>query len=91
MESRFAEQLMEYLTARRMISLKNLAEQFDSTVAGIVPAVKQLESEKRIRVAMSRCSTDCSSCSSCGPEGSKSATLTDTSIIISLERAEEFD
>ena len=66
MEAIPADKIMEYLTARRMVSLKNLADKFSVEVDEISPMVQALESDGRVRVAMSRCSSDCSSCSSCG-------------------------
>ena len=90
MDTDLAEKIMEYLTSRRMVSLKNLAEHFNYQVEDISPIVMQLETDQRIRVAMSRCSSDCSSCSSCGDSGnSEMSVLTETSIIISLERIAE--
>ena len=90
METDFADNIMEYLTARRMVSLKNLAEHFNCEVDEIIPIIIQLEIDQRVRAAMSRCSSDCSSCSSCGDSGSSEmSVLTETSIIISLERSVE--
>ena len=89
METEFADKMMEYLTARRMVSLKNLADKFSVAVEDIILLVIELEASERVRVAMSRCSSDCSSCSSCGEEEvgtPKTTTLSETSIIISLER-----
>ncbi len=86
MEKTIEEELLSYLTPRRMMSLKNLADQFDRTVEEITPVILQLELENKVRAAMSRCSSDCSSCSSCGPEDGKTAELSETTIIISLEK-----
>ncbi|MHC4553089.1 MAG: FeoC-like transcriptional regulator [Planctomycetota bacterium] len=81
-------ELMDYLTARRMSSLGNLALHFDVTAEEIIPIVQQLQKQKRLRPSTSRCQSGCDSCSGCESESAIPA-LTERTILISLERKEQ--
>ena len=87
------DQIMKVLTARRMMSVGNLALHFEMEPEAMLPRLNQLEAAGRIRYAMSRCSGSCSTCSTCSSEeGENCAPPVDvTAIVISLERPPSAD
>ena len=87
------DQIMEVLTARRMMSVGNLALQFGMEPEALQPRLDQLEAGGRIRYALSRSSGSCSSCTSCPSGEGKDGTcepppVDPAAIVISLERRE---
>lgn len=88
MDEQFANATMTYLTGRRMSSLGNLATHFGRSVEEFTPVVRMLESQNRLRLASSRCQSDCADCYSCGTDA-RSTALSEKTILISLEQMEE--
>jgi len=84
------EQIMEVLTARRLMTVGNLARHFETEPEALQPRLDLLEAGGRIRYALSRCKGSCSTCSSC-PSGEgddpsiEPPPVDPTAIVISLE------
>lgn len=81
-------QLMDYLTSRRMSSLGNLANHFACDVEELLPIVGKLQSEQRLRLSNSRCHSGCDSCAGCDSETTMPV-ATEKTIVISLERKDQ--
>lgn len=83
------DKIMEVLTARRLMSLENLALSLEMEPEQLHPKLQQLDADGRIRYAQSKCSGSCSTCStSCGSEDVKDEVKMDidpTTIVISME------
>lgn len=88
MDKSTIEAVMDYLTQRRMSSVGNVAMRFRCSVSKLLPVVKMLEAGQRLRLAIPRCGGACSSCDDCKPEP-RDQILTESTILISLERKEE--
>lgn len=80
--------VMAYLTERRMSSLGNLASHFDNSVEALIPLIRTLESDNRLRLSAARCQGSCGDCDSCDSIITM-LPLSETTIIISLEKAED--
>lgn len=80
--------VMNYLTERRMLSLGNMAMRLNCSVSKLIPVVKSLALNNRLRLAIPRCGGTCSRCDGCEPEPSDQV-LTESTILISLEKKEE--
>ena len=82
--------IMEELTARRMMSVGNLAQLMEMEPEELQPRLDQLEAGGRIRYAISNCSGSCSTCSSCSDGACDDApaqpAVNPAAIVISLER-----
>lgn len=81
----FDENLVVYLTSRRMSSLGNLAKHFGYSYEELVPVIQQLVSKGRLRLSSSRCGSDCDSCHDCQSNADGSV-MTEQTIAISLKR-----
>lgn len=84
------DQIMEVLTPRRMMTVGNLALQFEVEPEELHPQLKLLDAEGRLRYAQSKCDGVCSSCSTCSTTSGSTTTADEsgvdpTAIIISLE------
>ncbi|MDF7823007.1 FeoC-like transcriptional regulator [Pontiellaceae bacterium B12227] len=85
------DQIMEVLTPRRMMTVGNLALQFEMEPAELHPRLEQLDAEGRIRYALSKCDGVCSTCSTCSTTssgimaGNDESGVDPTAIVISLE------
>ncbi|MDF7798735.1 FeoC-like transcriptional regulator [Pontiellaceae bacterium B1224] len=84
------DQIMEVLTPRRMMTVGNLALQFEMEPEELHPQLKQLDSDGRIRYALSKCNGACSTCSTCTTSASgeiieEEPKVDPTAIVISLE------
>lgn len=91
------DQIMEVLTPRRMMTVGNLALQFEMEPEELHPRLKQLDAAGRVRYALSKCNGACSTCSTCSTSASGEVTndaepaVDPTAIIISLELRKEED
>ncbi|MEI6891340.1 MAG: FeoC-like transcriptional regulator [Pontiella sp.] len=91
------DQIMNVLTPRRMMSVGNLALQFEMEPEVLHPRLEQLVADGRVRYAQSKCSGSCSTCSTCteSPSGKKEAEaappVDPTVIVISLEMLNQDD
>ena len=83
--------IMDFLTPKRMASVGNIATAIESSPEEIIPVMQEMDNANMIRLANSSCSSDCSSCSSCGSETSTTPAITDRTIAISLQKAEELE
>lgn len=88
------DQIMEILTPRRMMTVGNLALSLEKEPEEIHPSLKQLDSDGRIRYALSKCNGSCSSCSTCTVSSSgeileEEPGFDATAIVISLELRKE--
>lgn len=85
------DQIMEILTPRRMMTVGNLALQFEMEPAELHPRLEQLDAEGRIRYALSKCNGSCSTCATCTVSSSGVVTndaalgVDPSAIVISLE------
>lgn len=68
-----------------MASLGNVALHFNCPISTLIPVVKSLALENRLRLATPRCGGSCSSCDGCEPEPAVQ-TLSESTILISLEK-----
>ena len=84
MTDALAQEVMDYLTARRTASVGNIALHCGSDVGILAGVVETLESEGRLRRAFSRCQSGCDSCAGCASDP-VSLPLSDRTILISLE------
>lgn len=91
------DQIMEILTPRRMMTVGNLALQFELEPEELHPRLQELDAAGRIRYALSKCDGVCSSCSTCTTSSSGEVTndtesgVDPTAIIISLEIRKQED
>lgn len=81
------EQLMNYLTPHRMASVANLASHFQCSLEEIIPILRNLIFEGRLRLSTSRCAGGCASCQRCQADTAE-PTITGQTIAISLEKRE---
>lgn len=88
MKDAFSNHVMDYLTARRMSSLGNMAMHFECPVSKLVPVIKRLELKNRLRLSLPRCGGTCGSCDGCEPEP-VTRTLPERAILISLEKKDD--
>jgi predicted metal-binding protein len=84
------DQIMEVLTPRRMMTVGNLALQFEVKPEDLHEHLKELDAAGRIRYALSKCNGACSTCSTCttSPSGEiieEKPAIDPTTIVISLE------
>jgi hypothetical protein len=90
------DQIMEILTPRRMMTVGNLALQFEMKPEELHPQLKELDADGRIRYALSKCDGVCSSCSTCTTTSSDTSleegpAVDPTAIVISLELRRDDD
>lgn len=79
------DKVMDYLASHRTASLGNIAAHCGCDVEALGPVVDHLESQQRLRCAISRCQSGCEQCDGCESE-SVSRVLSERTIVISLER-----
>ncbi|MDF7807886.1 hypothetical protein P4E94_10595 [Pontiellaceae bacterium B12219] len=84
------DQIMEVLTPRRMMTVGNLALQFEIKPEELDIHLKELDAAGRIRYALSKCNGVCSSCSTCSTSAGEepleeNPAIDPTTIVISLE------
>lgn len=85
------DQIMEILTPRRVMTVGNLAMQFEMEPAELHPRLEQLDADGRVRYALSKCDGVCSTCVTCTTSSSGVVTsdtelgVDPTAIVISLE------
>jgi predicted metal-binding protein len=84
------DQIMEVLTPRRMMTVGNLALQFEVKPEDLHDHLKELDAAGRIRYAFSKCNGACSTCSTCttttdGDIVVEEPAVDPTAIVISLE------
>lgn len=84
------DQIMNILTPRRMMTVGNLALQFEVEPEELHAQLKQLDADGRIRYALSKCNGSCASCTTCSARSSAGMVeeepgVDPTAIIISLE------
>ena len=79
------DKIMSYLTPKRMSSIGNIAYAMNHTIAEVIPAILELEQLGKLRLARSRCSSDCGSCSSCESKENTNPQINERTIAISME------
>ena len=77
--------IIEYVTSRRISSVRSCLEHFNISIEIITPIIRKLESEKRVRLAVSQCSSDCGKCQSCSTQTGE-VPLVESTSVISLEQ-----
>jgi hypothetical protein len=82
------EPVMNYLTERRMSSIGNVVLRLGCSISKLMPVIKLLESNNRLRLSIPRCGRACSSCDGCAP-ATPSQIVTESTILISLEKQKE--
>lgn len=90
------DQIMDVLTPRRMMTVGNLALSLEKDPEEIHPSLMELDSDGRIRYALSKCNGSCSTCSTCTVSSSGEVIEDEpgcdpTAIVISLELRKEVE
>ena len=89
MKNNQEDEFILYLTSRRISSVRSCIEHFNISLETITPVIRKLEREKRVRLAVSQCSSDCGNCHSCNTQTEEIPLIESTSVISLEQRGDD--